>query len=696
MKNFSNRLCALAITSLLLSATAIAQSIPSFAPPVTFPAPGTSAIALGDMNGDGKLDAVTANGATSGSHGVSVLLSNGDGSFQPAVNFVTNTDPTRIVIGDFNNDGKLDVAAANKTANTLSILLGNGDGTLQQATTVILPSSPILMYASDLNGDGNKDLVVTLQSIAPLTGAGSYLTGILMSNGDGTFAQSSFPAVSTNVLVADFNGDGKPDLFLYQNLAGLSVDLIKFGNGDGTFTDAPLPFAPLPARFSATELVAGDFNGDGRIDIYGEYVVASSTRSPAGFSATMALGKGDGTFNIINYPSNRGIDGQNLIVGDFNRDGNLDVAGIFPGPLHFSSLIPPYSLRILYGAGDGTLSLPVSFPAGSSSSVFTGQPLVSADFDGNGAPDFAVATSAGLTVVRNANGTPPLLSSLSVNARWVVGGNTTVLGTVTIGDPAPAGGAVIALSSSDPIGASFPGGAVTIAAGATSATFTIATGVVPAAEFVTITASWNGVNQTAGFNVVPAYTLSSIVLASSSNFGWFGGGSGTVGTVTLSSPAIENVVVSVNTSNAALVSVFTAMPLLIPIPAGQTTGSFSVSILNKVAVDTPVAITASLDGISRSATLTVRTASDTVRITKAEYSVKTASWKIEATSSNPLAVIRVLTTAGTGTDPFGGVALLQSSGNGIYKGSGVAPPPFTSVFLQSTLGGFAIGPVAQK
>ena len=684
----------LAIAALALAIPAMAQSTPAFAPPTTWAAAGTSAIAAGDMNGDGRLDVITAHGA-GGSHGVSVLLSNGDGTFQPAANFITNTDPTGIVAGDFNGDGKLDIAVANKANNTLNVLLGNGDGTLQQATIIPLSTAPYTLMTSDINSDGKADLVVVQVSINPATGAATILGNILLSNGDGSFNQATFPMNGGMLVLGDFNGDGKTDFFTYATNPVQAVPTIRFGNGDGTFTNSPLPFATNGLNFLGTNMVTGDFNGDGFLDIYTEYVVSSATRSPAGFSETMALGHGDGTFTVVNLPGNTGLDGQNMIVGDFNRDGKLDVAGIFPGPLHFSAVYPPpYQVKVLYGNGDGTLAAPVSFPAGSSASVFTGNPLVSADFDGNGTPDFALATTSGVNLVRNANGNPPLLSKLTLNTNWVVGGATNATATLTLGDPAPATGVQVTLNSSNPAAASFPGGAIlTIPAGATSATFTVSTSVVAAAGLVTVTASANGVNQLASFNVVPAYVLSSVATDSPSAFGWFGGGNGSSGTINLSTVAIDGVVVTLTSSNPGLVAVTPS----VTIPAGTTSASFAALISNRVLANTPVTITATLDGVSKTYIFTVLTASDTITITKAQYLVKNNTWTIEGTASNPAALIRVLTTAGGGTaSPFGGQVTIRPSPNGSFKGQGVTPPPFTAVVLQSTLGGYTTGPVSQK
>ncbi|MEO8660939.1 MAG: VCBS repeat-containing protein [Bryobacteraceae bacterium] len=672
----------LASHALALIGVAAGQSIPSFAPPVAFSAPGASAAVTGDFNGDGRVDIVTANGITTGSHGVSILLSKGNGSFQPARTFSTSTDPTGLAVGDFNRDGKLDVAAINNAANTLSILLGNGDGTLQAAKSIVLDGAPTSIFAADFNADGRKDLVVVMQ-----TSPGVYLDDILISKADGTFTQSTFPAVY-GVIVADFNGDKKLDLALYGFPTGACA-AIKFGNGDGTFTDSPLPFT-LGLPFQVTQAVAGDFNGDGKMDLYGEYVSGAVTRAGFVFSTYTALGNGDGTFAVNSTGLfSAGIGGENLIAGDFNRDGKVDIAGVFPGPAA-SRLIKPTPaniVKILWGGGDGSFATSFSAPAGPSTGMFTGNPLVRGDFDGNGAIDFAWAAGSGINVIRNANGNPPLLSKLTVGSTFVVGGAATVSATVTIGDPAPAGGAIITLTASDPAAAFFPAGAaVTIPAGATSATFDIATNAVAAPEILTVTASWNGVNQTATFHLDPPFAVSSVTFAPSSLVGLFGGINYSNGTVTLSGPVSDGgAVVSLASSNP-LVSV----PATVTFAAGSTSALFNATALSNVAADTAVTVSAAFEGASKSGVVTVTAATDSVKITKAEYVVKTGQWRITATDTDATATIWVFNPSGTI------IATLVNQGLGQYKGQGTVAAPFTTVVLQSSVGGFTTGPVSQK
>src|SRR5436853_2605331 len=176
---------ALCLSSLLFVLTAgvfgqvftPAGQIPQFLSPVSYFVPGATMAALADVNGDGILDIVTANGyATNdfnpGGQGVSVLLGNGDGTFQDARTARADGNPSFVVVGDFNNDGKADIAVVNGPGtNTVSVLYGNGDGSFQQlpGTDLVLSDTPMVvglggqygtLVAADFNGDGKLDLAV--------------------------------------------------------------------------------------------------------------------------------------------------------------------------------------------------------------------------------------------------------------------------------------------------------------------------------------------------------------------------------------------------------------------------------------------------------------------------------------------------------------------------------------------------------
>src|SRR6267378_5199617 len=225
-----------------------AGQIPQFLNPVSYFVPGASMAALADVNGDGILDIVTANGyATNevnpGGQGISVLLGNGDGTFQDALTVRADGNPSFVAVGDFNNDGKADIAVVNGPGTTtVSILYGNGDGSFQlPGSDLVISDTPIVrgmggqygtLVAADFNGDGKLDLAVAFSRNSTIPNVLiQVVTEVLLNNGDGTFSMS-YVTAGPAVFVADFDGDGNQDLFVYGEVA-----MLKLGNGDGTFRD---------------------------------------------------------------------------------------------------------------------------------------------------------------------------------------------------------------------------------------------------------------------------------------------------------------------------------------------------------------------------------------------------------------------------------------------------------------------------
>ena len=263
------------------------------------------ALVAGDFNADGKLDLAIVNQVDKT---VSILLGQGDGTFKPVSGTLpqTGNGPSAIVAGDFNADGKLDLAVVNQTDSTVSIFLGNGDGTFKARTDIPTGSSPTALAASDFNGDGKLDLAVVNKNADTVS--------VLLGKGDGTFnAKTDFPTGKGPVAIttADFNRDGRADLAV-ANQAANTVSIL-LGKGDGTF-NAKNDFS---TGTSPVALVAADFNLDGRLDL----VVANQGSN----TISILLGNGDGTIGL-RADVNTGNSPSALATADFNQDNRPDVA----------------------------------------------------------------------------------------------------------------------------------------------------------------------------------------------------------------------------------------------------------------------------------------------------------------------------------------------------------------------------------
>src|SRR3954470_18457185 len=237
----------------------------SFSPATSFPV-GTNPqdVVTTDFNNDGKLDL-----AATGDGTVSVLLGNGNGSFQPALTSATGPNTYSLAAGDFNADGKIDLATANQDVftdtgdNDVSILLGNGDGTFAAPVALNVSNAYSWSIASgDLNADGKLDLVVTSEDELSV----NYVS-VLLGHGDGGFAApftyDSYYGQLFSPTLADFNSDGKVDVAV----AGWQMygPIVYLGNGDGTLQE-PL-FYESETGTGANSVTAADINAVGRIDL---------------------------------------------------------------------------------------------------------------------------------------------------------------------------------------------------------------------------------------------------------------------------------------------------------------------------------------------------------------------------------------------------------------------------------------------
>jgi FG-GAP-like repeat/Abnormal spindle-like microcephaly-assoc'd, ASPM-SPD-2-Hydin/FG-GAP repeat len=341
--------------------------------------------AVGDFNGDGKLDLAIGN---IGSKNVSILLGKGDGTFRAPINFGAST-PHALAAGDFNGDGKLDLAIANFAGGSVSIRLGNGNGTFGAPVSYATGNSPTALAAGDLNRDGKLDLVVVNGG----NSNGVSSVSILLGNGHGTFhAVAKYPAsFGDSVAVGDFNHDGKLDVAVV-NFGNSSVSVF-LGNGDGTFQTA----RNFITDNAPTAIAVGDFNGDGKLDLAVANIVSNSGLG----DVSVLLGNGNGTFQPpVNYHA--GSNPSAAVAGDFNGDRKLDL-----GVANYGGYGNVASFSVLLGNGNGTFQPAVEY-------VSVGvhpSSLAMGDFNDDGRLDMVIADPSGSTLT--ALPQPRLVSGLN-------------------------------------------------------------------------------------------------------------------------------------------------------------------------------------------------------------------------------------------------------------------------------------------
>jgi hypothetical protein len=368
---------------------ALAQS---FAAKVDYPTASLPySVAVGDFNSDGKPDLAVAN---FDSYTMSVLLNKGDGTFAAKVDYPTDLHPTSVAVGDFNSDGKLDLVETYFITDKVSIFLNNGNGTFAPRADYNAVTSPSIVAVGDFNADGKPDLAVA---------DGIDTISIMLNNGDGAFPVNVVyhaDAFIDSIAAGDFNSDGKLDLVVTSSFYDkVSVFL---NNGNGTFAakvDYPTGKAPL-------SVAARDFNADGRPDL----AVANQDSD----AVSILLNNGNGTFAAkVDYPTASAP--FSVAVGDFNSDGKPDLV---------VANVSSNRVSVLLNNGNGTFAAKADYLTGT-----TPHSVAVGDFNADGKLDIVVANVN--------NDTVSVLLNLPPNATG---------GHVNTPDGSPLPGVVIQLS----------------------------------------------------------------------------------------------------------------------------------------------------------------------------------------------------------------------------------------------------------
>ena len=339
---------------------------PATCNPLTFAtasfAAGTNPLSttVGDFNRDGKQDIAVAN---SGSNNVSIRLGDGAGGFGAATNFNVGNQPRSVAVGDFNGDGRQDIVTANFNSSDVSLLLGDGAGSFSAATSFTVGTNPFSVTTGHFNGDGRPDLAVA--------NSGSNDISILLNDPTAGFGGAMNVGVGgqpRSVTVGDFGGGGPQDVVTANNATNDVTVLL--GEGAGTFGSV----TNFPVGNKPEAVTVGDFNGDGIQDL----VTANATSN----NVSVLPGDGTGNFNAVGIHT-VGSNPFAVAVGDFNGDGNQDIAVANSGS---------NSVSVSLGNGGG-FGAATGFNAGTQPrSVTVG------DFNGDGMQDLVAANFGSGTV----------------------------------------------------------------------------------------------------------------------------------------------------------------------------------------------------------------------------------------------------------------------------------------------------------
>jgi hypothetical protein len=354
-----------AVCAIALSSNALGQ----FETRSSFAMPGTApySAAVGDFNHDGKLDLAVVSYIPTGT--VNILLGNGDGTFHPGKSYSVAVQPFFAAAVSLRRNGILDLVVSDSLSDDVYVMLSNGDGTFQRAVAYPTLGEPFTVSTGDFTGDGIPDIVALTEPGGPCD-----CVEVLPGKGDGTFGAAIDTTVPYNVdglalAVGHLTHDKNLDVAVTGEFgSGSQVDIL-LGNGDGTFR----PNGYYPVVISPNSVVVGDFAGSNNADI----AVAVDP------GVEVLLGEGDGIFQqAVLYSTSPP---SWIASEDFNGDGRLDLALSNPGVTGY-----PPGVSVLEGNGDGTFQPTAFYPVGKDA-VF----IASGDFNNDGKPDLVTIDDAG-------------------------------------------------------------------------------------------------------------------------------------------------------------------------------------------------------------------------------------------------------------------------------------------------------------
>jgi hypothetical protein len=363
------------------------RAVPAYVSASSIPgADGGTAMVTGDFNHDGKLDMAVAD---QGFNWVNVFLGNGDGTFQAPIKAATDKPVQGLTTADLNGDGNLDLVATSYNVSEACVMLGNGDGTFKLGVDYTSGGQPYQVLVADINGDGKPDILTADTTDTKI--------GVLWGRGDGTFLVGTpvtVPHAPVAMALGHFFGDSSK-LDIAFGCSGDDTNLyIVRGNGDGTFQ----PAVKIEANVDTGALAAADLNGDGKLDLV-DYASRDN-------QIQVFMGNGNGTFQApVIYPAGSCYSSTQIQLVDIRHNGKLDLVTINPGS---------NDLSVYLGNGDGTFQPPTNYVVGISPDC-----MAIGDFNRDGMLDIAAADYMGgdfAVLQGNGNGTFQAATDVTVGS----------------------------------------------------------------------------------------------------------------------------------------------------------------------------------------------------------------------------------------------------------------------------------------